>query len=76
MAGASVAMVASTLLNNGVEHMGAMKDGPANWLDAHGYASVADIRGRMSARNLAASAALVRANYIEDLNVYSRDERK
>lgn len=76
MAGASVAMVASTLLKNGVEHMGVMKSGLANWLDAHGYASVADIRGRMSARNLAAPAALVRANYIEDLHSYTPDEQK
>ena len=41
MAGASVAMVASTLLKNGVEHMGVMKSGLANWLDVHGYASEA-----------------------------------
>jgi dihydroorotate dehydrogenase (fumarate) len=76
MAGVSVAMVASTLLNNGVDHMGVMKAGLANWLDAHGYASDADIRGRMSGPNIAAPVELERANYIEDLKFYSRDERK
>jgi dihydroorotate dehydrogenase (fumarate) len=75
MAGASVAMVASTLLKNGVEHMGVMKSGLGNWLDAHGYASVADIRGRMSGRNLAAPAALERANYIDDLHSYAYQEQ-
>jgi dihydroorotate dehydrogenase (fumarate) len=70
MAGASVAMVASALLKNGVDHMGQLKSGLSSWLDAHGYASVSDIRGKMSARELAAPAALERANYIEDLHSY------
>lgn len=70
MAGASVAMITSTLLKNGIEYMGEMKSGLASWLDAHGYDSVADIRGKMSGQNLAAPAALERANYIEDLHSY------
>jgi hypothetical protein len=56
--------------------MGVMKAGLANWLDAHGYASDADIRGRMSGPNIATPVELERANYIEDLKFYSRDERK
>ncbi len=48
MAGASVAFMASSLLKNGVSHAGLVLDELDRWLDAHEYASVAEMRGSMS----------------------------
>jgi dihydroorotate dehydrogenase (fumarate) len=41
--------------------------GVAEWLEAHGAASVAEIRGRMRAERLGEPQALFRANYRQTL---------
>lgn len=72
MAGASTAMLASALLVHGVEHLGTVRSEMSAWMDAHGHAGIGDIKGRMSLGNVAAPAALERANYIEELASYAR----
>ena len=40
------------------------------WLEAHGYTSVAQMKGAMSQRKVADPSSLVRANYIKVLETY------
>jgi dihydroorotate dehydrogenase (fumarate) len=72
LAGASAVMMASALLKHGISHIEQVRTEMTQWLDAHGYASVADAKGRMSQQNTAAPAAFERANYIEELQSYSK----
>jgi dihydroorotate dehydrogenase (fumarate) len=71
MAGASVAMLASSLLKNGVNYIANIKTGLVEWLEGHGHETVSEIRGLMSRQNVEAPAALERANYIEELSAYA-----
>ena len=72
MAGATAVMLTSALLKNGIDHLENLTDGIKQWLDTHGYASVDEIRGRMSQQNVAAPAAFERANYIDELQSYKQ----
>jgi dihydroorotate dehydrogenase (fumarate) len=71
MAGASAVMMASALLENGIGYLKVVSDDVTAWLQGHGYSTVNDLKGRMSQKNVAAPAALERANYIEELSSYS-----
>jgi dihydroorotate dehydrogenase (fumarate) len=50
--------------------MGGLLDGLVGLLAAREFASVAEVRGRMSQKNLADPTALERANYIQILQRY------
>ncbi len=68
LAGADAVQMVSAVLRNGPGQLAVMRDGLTRYLDAHGFASVADIKGRAS---LAASddpAAFQRAAYIRTLH--------
>ena len=70
IAGADTVMTTSSLLRHGVNHMGGLLDGLVGLLAAREFASVAEVRGRMSQKNLADPTALERANYIQILQRY------
>lgn len=67
MAGATVTMMTSALYKNGIGHLTTLQDGLNAWLDDHGYASVAALRGVMNQKYVADPAALARANYMQVL---------
>ena len=67
MAGASVTMMASAIIQNGIDHLSTVTTELQSWLDGHAYASVKDIRGCLSHVQLGDSAALERANYLNVL---------
>lgn len=67
MAGANVVMVASALIQNGIEYMTTLTNDLTAWLDAYAYKSVSDIRGVLSYAQIGDSAALERANYLNVL---------
>lgn len=71
MAGADVVQTCSALLSGGVRKITELVDGTAAWMDAHEYASVADMRGSMSARAIGDPAAFERANYVKTLHTWS-----
>jgi dihydroorotate dehydrogenase (fumarate) len=73
MAGASVAMMASELLANGIGRMAEILADLERWLEEHEYESVAQMKGSMSQRGVAEPAAFERANYMKALN--SLDQR-
>lgn len=70
LAGADVAMMTSALLRHGPGHVTAVEAELAAWGDAHGYASVAQLRGRASHLRVRDPAAFERANYLDTLDSY------
>lgn len=73
MAGANVTMMASELLRHGVNRLGDIRQDLTSWLEDHDYESVEQLQGSMSQRNVAASDAYVRANYIKMLQSWRPD---
>jgi dihydroorotate dehydrogenase (fumarate) len=70
MAGADAVMTTSALLANGIAHLGRLVGALGEWMDARGYASVAQMRGSMSQQRVADPTAFQRANYIRILESY------
>jgi dihydroorotate dehydrogenase (fumarate) len=73
MAGANVAMIASELLQNGIERLRAIETNIVRWMEEHGYESVKQMQGSMSQKNVAAPAAFERANYMRILQSWRPD---
>ena len=70
MAGADVAMTTSALLQNGIDHLRVMLRDLEQWMEAHEYESIRQMRGCMSQQHVADPAAFERANYIKTLESY------
>ena len=73
LVGADVVMTTSALLRNGPGHLRNLLEGLARWGDARGFASIADLRGRMSRQSAAWPAADGRSDYIAVLHGYRGD---
>jgi dihydroorotate dehydrogenase (fumarate) len=71
MAGASIAMMTSALLRNGIEHLATVRTGILEWMEEHGYQSIQEMRGSMSHRAVPDPAAFERSNYMRVLSSYS-----
>ncbi len=72
LVGADAVMVCSALLENGVDHLAAMRDELAEVMEAREYAAVSDMKGVLSQENCPEPAAFERANYMKTLNSYGR----
>ena len=70
MAGASVAMLASELLANGVGRLKHILSNLEHWLEAYDYASIDQMKGSMSQLHCAEPAAFERANYMRALTTF------
>jgi dihydroorotate dehydrogenase (fumarate) len=70
MAGASVNMLASELLHNGVERVPAILADLQKWMEEHEYDSVTQMKGSMSQQAVADPASFERANYMKVLSSY------
>jgi dihydroorotate dehydrogenase (fumarate) len=68
MAGASVTMLASELLQNGIARVPAILDEMTRWMDDHEYTSVRQMVGSMSQGSVKDPAAFERANYMRVLS--------
>jgi dihydroorotate dehydrogenase (fumarate) len=73
MAGANVAMSTSALLKRGTNAIKDILTGMEEWLVAHDYESVQQMRGSMSQGAVAEPAAFERANYMKVLNSFNPD---
>ncbi len=71
MAGAQVAMMTSTLLENGLGRLMHILTNMQEWMETHEYESITQMRGSMSQRAVDDPAAFERANYMRALNSYS-----
>ncbi|HXG91044.1 MAG TPA: dihydroorotate dehydrogenase-like protein [Blastocatellia bacterium] len=67
MAGAKVAMMASELLQNGIQRIGEILADMQRWMEEHEYESAAQMIGSMSQKNVIEHAAFERANYMKTL---------
>ncbi len=70
LAGASVTMMASSLLRNGPGHLTVVRDGLASWLEANGYRSAQQAKGSLSQQSVPDPSAFERANYMKTLASY------
>ena len=70
MAGASVAMLTSALLKNGIGHLSTVRGELRKWMEEHEYTSIRQMRGSMSQRAVTNPAAFQRANYVRVLSSY------
>jgi dihydroorotate dehydrogenase (fumarate) len=70
MAGANVTMMCSTLLRHGPGRVRTILNGVHEWMEEHGYESLAQMSGSMSYASVADPGAFERANYIRTLNSY------
>ncbi len=68
MAGAKVTMMASELLQNGVDRIGQVLRGMQDWMEAHEYESVQQMQGSMSQMHVSQPDAFERANYMKVLD--------
>jgi len=68
MAGAKVAMMASTLLHNGERVIPAILEDLQTWMKEREYESIQQMQGSMSQKNVKEPAAFERANYMKVLN--------
>jgi dihydroorotate dehydrogenase (fumarate) len=68
MAGADVTMLCSILLRRGIDHLRVIENELAEWLEAHEYNSVEELKGSMSQKNCPDPAAFERAQYIRGLS--------
>ena len=63
--GASVTMLASELLTNGIDQLRVIRNAVDYWMEEHEYESVTQLRGSMSQRSVAFPAAYERAQYMK-----------
>jgi dihydroorotate dehydrogenase (fumarate) len=70
MAGARVTMMASELLQNGVQRIGQILDEMRVWMIAHEYESVRQMIGSLSQQHCPEPAAFERANYMKTLGSF------
>lgn len=70
MAGASVTMMASALLKNGVQHVQTVEHGLVEWMEAHEYESVRQMQGSMSYDNSENASVFERTQYMKALTEY------
>jgi dihydroorotate dehydrogenase (fumarate) len=73
MAGASVTMMASALLEHGLSRLRAVLADMTAWLEQHEYESVAQLQGSMSLMNVQDASAFERANYMKVLQSWRPD---
>jgi dihydroorotate dehydrogenase (fumarate) len=73
MAGANVAMSTSAILKRGSNAIQYILTGMEEWLVAHEYESIKQMRGSMSQGAVAEPAAFERANYMKVLNSFNLD---
>jgi dihydroorotate dehydrogenase (fumarate) len=71
MAGANVAMTASTLLVHGIDRLTHLLHTLQEWMEQHEYESITQMRGSMSQQAVADPAAFERANYMKELNSFN-----
>lgn len=71
LAGADVAMATSSLLERGPAHLAAIESQLSDWMAAHDYDSVGQMRGAVASHSAADPAAYERANYIGNLASYT-----
>lgn len=71
LAGADVTMMASALMRHGPDHPRRVLAGVREWMEAHEYHSVAQLKGSMSQVNAPHPELFERANYMRTLTTFT-----
>jgi dihydroorotate dehydrogenase (fumarate) len=71
MAGATVAMMTSCLLENGIDRLTGIESELRQWMEEHEYESTDQMRGSMSRRSVPDPRIYERANYMRVLGSYA-----
>jgi len=71
LVGADVTMLCSVIMRHGIEQITSIEKEMLDWMDAHEYASILQLRGSMSQMNCPDPAAFERAQYMRALSNYS-----
>jgi dihydroorotate dehydrogenase (fumarate) len=71
LAGADSVMMAAALIRHGPDHVVTVLDGLDEWLDGHGFNSVAEARGTLSQDAVADPAAFERSNYMQAMTRFA-----
>ena len=64
----------SCLLRHGPEHLKKMKQDMLDWMDEHGYVSLAELQGSMNLSRCPDPTAFERANYLRTLQSWRGEE--
>jgi dihydroorotate dehydrogenase (fumarate) len=67
LAGADVVQLVSALLRHGPAYLSVLRQGLEQWMEWHKIGTLADVRGRLSLKQVPIPAAFERANYIRAL---------
>ncbi len=70
LAGATVTMMASALLKNGIDHLRTVETELRQWMEEHEYESVAQMRGALSQRHAEDPSVYERVQYMKALTYY------
>jgi dihydroorotate dehydrogenase (fumarate) len=70
MAGASVSMLTSELLQKGLSRVPTLLAEIVNWMEEHEYKSIQQMKGSLSQKTVKEPAAFERANYMKVLNSF------
>jgi dihydroorotate dehydrogenase (fumarate) len=70
MAGASVSMMTSELLQKGLGRIPALLADIEKWMQEHEYNSIKQMQGSLSQKSVKEPAAFERANYMKALNSF------
>jgi dihydroorotate dehydrogenase (fumarate) len=71
LAGAHAVQMVSAILRHGPAYFGVMRDGLSHWMEAHGFANLDAVRGRLSLANSLDPSAFERAHYIRTLSSWT-----
>jgi len=71
MAGAKVTMLASALLEKGIDYLRPLRDSLEAWLEKNEYESIQQMQGSMSQQSVPNPKAFQRANYMKLLSQYA-----
>jgi dihydroorotate dehydrogenase (fumarate) len=72
LAGADAVQVVSAVLRHGPRYFETLRAGLSAWMDRHRFASLEDVRGNLSLRDVADPSAFERAHYLRTLQSWKR----
>jgi dihydroorotate dehydrogenase (fumarate) len=67
MSGANAVQVVSSIYKNGIDHISQMLEDMEKWMDNNTYATISDIRGKLSLKNVGSPFVFKRAQYVDIL---------
>ena len=75
LAGADAVQMVSAILRHGPPYFTTMIEALTQWMDAHQFSSLDQVRGRLSLSKMADSDAFERANYLKTLRSWNETAR-